>query len=62
MKRVIVKLNTDGTIKVEAEGYTGSTCEQATAFLENLGIVGGEEKKSEYYDTQEQKEEVYLDG
>jgi acylphosphatase len=59
--KIIVKLLPDGSIKVEAEGYTGSTCEEATRFLEQLGAVSGENKKPEYYETPMQVEGVKFD-
>ena len=37
-----VRVAPDGAIAIEAEGYTGSTCEEATRFLEEaLGLPGG---------------------
>ena len=39
-----------GEITVEAEGYTGSTCEEATRFLEEaLGLPGQRTRKAEFY-------------
>ena len=39
-----------GEITVEADGYTGSTCEQATRFLEEaLGLPGNRTRKAEFY-------------
>ena len=39
-----------GEITVEAEGYTGSTCEEATRFLEEaLGLAGNRTRKAEFY-------------
>jgi len=58
MKKVIVTISPDGSIKVEAEGYKGNTCEQATAFLKQLGQVQGEEKKAEYFETPLQAERM----
>jgi hypothetical protein len=50
MKRIIVKITPNGLIEVEAKGYQGSSCEEATRFLKQLGAVSGEEKKPEYFE------------
>jgi len=60
MRKIIVKLTPDGLIQVEAEGYTGTSCEEATKFLQQLGSVAGVEKKPEYYE--EPQREVEYDG
>jgi len=45
---ITVKL--DGSIEVEAVGFRGGTCEQATAFIEQaLGPVTTKRRKPEYY-------------
>lgn len=48
-----ITLNPDGTVKIEAQGYKGNTCEQATAFLEEaLGMSKtNRRKKPEYHQT-----------
>lgn len=39
-----------GAITIEAAGYTGSTCEEATAFLETaLGTIGQRQRTRDYY-------------
>jgi hypothetical protein len=50
LKKIIVKLTSDGLIHIEAEGYQGNSCEEATRFLQQLGTVTGDEKKPEYYE------------
>ncbi len=40
----------DGSLKIEAVGFTGADCEKATAFLEeSLGAVNSRRKKAEHY-------------
>lgn len=62
MEKIIVKILPNGSIKVEAEGYSGNSCEEATKFLKALGTVEGETQKPEYYETPLQTEGVKLDG
>jgi acylphosphatase len=62
MEKIIVKLLPDGSIKIEAEGYTGNTCQEATRFLERIGTVSGENIKPEYYETLLQVEGVKHNG
>jgi len=39
-----------GEIQIEAVGFKGADCEQATRFLEEaLGMVGSKQKKPEYH-------------
>lgn len=49
-KRVVITCDPDGGIEVEAFGFEGNTCEEATAFLDEL-FGDPEEKtlKDEYY-------------
>ncbi len=47
--KVITTVNPAGDLKVEAEGFTGTSCTHATAFLQTLGIVDESENKPEYY-------------
>mgnify|MGYP000984050146 CR=1 FL=1 len=58
MKKIIVTISPDGKIRVEAEGYSGNSCEEATKFLKSLGKVVEENKKPEYYEAPLLKEEV----
>ncbi|HQA51097.1 MAG TPA: DUF2997 domain-containing protein [Syntrophomonadaceae bacterium] len=58
MQKIIVTISPEGKIKVEAEGYTGNSCEEATKFLKSLGTVTEENKKPEYYETPQIQEEV----
>lgn len=45
-----VTVTPSGAITLEAEGYTGSSCEEATRFLEEaLGLPGARTRKGEFY-------------
>ena len=51
MARTIeVTVGTDGSIRIDAVGFTGPDCEKATAFLEKaLGTATDRRKKPEHY-------------
>lgn len=51
MARTIeVIVHTDGSLKIDAVGFQGADCENATAFLEQeLGMVAGRQRKPEYH-------------
>ena len=45
-----VWINPQGAITINAVGYTGGTCEEATAFLEQaLGTIGRRQRTRDYY-------------
>ena len=49
-KTIEVIVASDGTLKIDAIGFTGSDCEKATAFLEKaLGKTQSRQKKAEHY-------------
>lgn len=58
MKKIIVTISPEGKISVEAEGYAGNSCVEATRFLKSLGTVTEEQKKPEFYEAPLQQEEV----
>lgn len=50
MKSIEITFNPDGTSKVEAQGFKGGSCQQATKeFIEALGSVTSDKKKAEFY-------------
>lgn len=50
MKTIEVLVKNDGSIKIEAVGFTGADCEKATAYLEKaLGTTTGKQKKPEHF-------------
>ncbi len=53
MKQITVDIAPDGGVKIEAAGFTGPDCEQATKFLEDaLGTVEQKHRKPEYHQRQ----------
>ncbi len=49
-KTIEVVVGTDGTVKIDAIGFTGPDCEKATAFLEKaLGKTKSRVDKAERY-------------
>ena len=59
MKPVIeIVIATTGEIKIDAVGFKGTDCAQATKYLEEaLGAVKLKVKKPEYHQQQQQKRE-----
>jgi len=48
--RIDVWISPEGAITLDAIGYTGKTCEEATRFLEEaLGTVGRKQRTRDYY-------------
>jgi len=59
MKEIEVVVNPDGSVSVEALGYSGPECEKATAFIEEaLGEVQTRKRKPEYYRRQQDREKL----
>lgn len=57
MKKIQIDIKKDGTIDIEAIGYKGVGCEEATrVFEEALGTVTSRDKKPEFY----QKEQEHI--
>ena len=49
-ERIDVWISPEGAITIDAVGYTGSSCEEATRFLETaLGTVGRKQRTRDYY-------------
>ena len=49
-ERIDVWISPEGAITIDAVGYTGSSCEEATRFLEEaLGTVGRKQRTRDYY-------------
>jgi hypothetical protein len=49
-KTVKIVLGKDGSVKVEASGFKGGTCEDATAFLDKIFAVDKRKHKASYYE------------
>jgi hypothetical protein len=49
MQEIVLDFYPNGQVKVETFGFTGSACQDATAFLDSLGSKTEEELKPEYF-------------
>ena len=50
MQTINVDIAPDGSVRIDAVGFSGADCEQATRFLEKaLGQVTQKRKKPEYH-------------
>lgn len=50
MRQIIVIVDSDGNVKIEAVGYKGPACTKATQALEEaLGMVKSRDKRPDYY-------------
>ena len=57
-ERIDVWISPEGAITLDAVGYTGSTCEEATRFLEeSLGTVGRKQRTRDYYRRQKNQQQ-----
>jgi hypothetical protein len=53
-KQIVITVNQNGDFSIEAQGFQGNSCEQATAGLENaLGKLEKKAYKPEYHQTQQ---------
>jgi hypothetical protein len=64
MNRTIeIVVSTSGEIQIDAVGFKGPDCEQATKFLEEaLGAVGQKTKKPEYHQQARKTNQQRLGG
>jgi len=52
MKTIELEISKTGEVKAEAHGFTGTSCQQATAeILSKLGTVTSDEAKPEMFST-----------
>ena len=59
MKTIEIIVKQDGSLKIDAVGFTGPDCEKATKFLEEaLGKVAGKHKKPEHYRQVQRQQQV----
>lgn len=50
MKQIVVTVDAEGQVSIEAVGFRGQSCEKATAALEQaMGIVKSKDKKPDWY-------------
>jgi hypothetical protein len=64
MEQIVVRIKKDGTVEIEAVGFKGSACREATRPLEEaLGEVVEERLKPEFYEVSlENENNLYLGG
>ena len=56
MKRIDITVGPDGSTEVEAHGFSGKACSDATALIEKaIGTVKKDRKKAEYHKPSQQK-------
>ena len=48
-EEIVVNILPDGSIRAEAKGFKGKSCEESMKFLEKLGLVTEKKKKAEYH-------------
>ena len=57
-ERIDVWISPEGAITLDAKGYTGNSCEEATRFLEeSLGTVGRKQHTRDYYRRQKNQQQ-----
>jgi hypothetical protein len=60
-RTIEIIVSSTGEIKIDAVGFKGADCEQATRFLEEaLGVVNQRAKKPEYHQTRQGKNQQRL--
>jgi hypothetical protein len=62
MNRTIeILIATDGTLTMDAVGFKGADCDQATRFLEQaLGVTREKRRKPEYHQTRQPRSQQNL--
>jgi hypothetical protein len=62
-KSIEVIVAASGEIQIDAVGFKGADCEQATKFLEvALGVLGQKQKKPEYHQRNVSKNQQKIGG
>jgi hypothetical protein len=63
MKTIEIIVSPKGDFKIDAVGFKGADCENATQFLEEaLGTVSHKQKKPEYHQQNTRKHQQKLGG
>ena len=63
MKTIEVIISPKGETKIETKGFAGSSCQQASQFLEQaLGTKVSESPTTEFYQTQPQSQTIQQGG
>jgi hypothetical protein len=60
-RTIEIIVSSTGEIKIDAVGFKGADCEQATRFLEEaLGVVNQRAKKPEYHQSRTGKRQIQV--
>lgn len=60
MSKVIITIAPDGNFTIEAQGYSGTSCEEATQALERaLGKTEKRDYKPEYHNSQTEETHIH---
>lgn len=63
MQTIEVIISPQGEAKIETRGFTGSSCQQASSFLERaLGVKVSEKPTTEFYQNESQGEVLQQGG
>ncbi len=63
MKTIEVVISPNGETKIETKGFAGSSCQEASQFLEQaLGAKVSEKPTAEFYQTQPQEQVIQQGG
>lgn len=58
MAKIVVRCSPNGTVKVEADGVVGSSCQNITKpLIDALGSEGDSSMKPEFYESVEQQQQ-----
>jgi len=49
MAKIIIEFDENGDMTADAQGFEGSSCEEALDFLNEIGVVSEKTKKAEWY-------------
>jgi hypothetical protein len=61
MKQITIQVSPEGEITIEAVGYRGASCEQATRALEKaLGVPGKRTRKPDFFQGNNQQQKAGL--
>ena len=60
-RSIEILIAADGSLTIDAIGFKGADCDQATRFLEQtLGLTAGKQRKPEYHQTTHRKNQQRL--
>ena len=58
MKTIVITIRADGSVKSEANGFTGDECRETTKqLLDAVGSFESEQLKAEFYQSQQEQQQ-----